>query len=139
LVGVDLNNARSNGAAFFGADLTGADLQRSNLSGVIFVGANLSGADLRGADLTGAILEVPFPPNSGPDFSYQDLSGIDFQTAILSTEMEMLFYDPVILDLNETQLKEHLQDALLQGVLYDESTIWPVGFTPPPPATTGDN
>jgi hypothetical protein len=42
-----------------------------------------------------------------------------------------MFYDPAIRELNETQFKPLLKDAQLQGVLYDESTIWPLGFEIP--------
>jgi hypothetical protein len=42
-----------------------------------------------------------------------------------------MFYDPVIRELNETQAKPLLKDAQLQGVLYNENTIWPLGFKIP--------
>jgi uncharacterized protein YjbI with pentapeptide repeats len=101
------------------------------LNGAIFIGANLSGADLRGADLSGTLLELPLPPDAGSDFSYQDLTGLELQQALLSTELERMFYDPVIQELNESQLKPLLKDAQLQGVFYNEATIWPLGFEIP--------
>jgi len=104
------------------------------LNGAILIGAKLSGADLRGADLSGALLELPVPPEAGADFSYQELTGPELQQALVSTELERMFYDPVIRELNETQLKPLLNDAQLQGVLYNEATIWPLGFDIPPSA-----
>ena len=131
LVGANLNQGSLAGSILFGADLTGADLSENKLNGAIFIGANLNGADLRGADLSGAMLVLPVPPEAGTDFSYQNLTGAELRQALVSTELESMFYDPVIRELNETQLKPLLKDALLQGVLYNDATIWPLGFEIP--------
>jgi hypothetical protein len=42
--------------------------------------------------------------------------------------------DPIVLDLPEVQLKPLLKDASLQGVVYNDDTIWPIGFEIPPSA-----
>jgi uncharacterized protein YjbI with pentapeptide repeats len=118
----------------FGTDLTGIDLSQAKLNGAILIGANLSGADLRGADLSGTLLELPIPVGAGSDFSFQDLTGLELRQALVSTELERMFYDPVIQELNETQLKPLLKDAKLQGVFYNEATVWPLGFKIPPSA-----
>jgi uncharacterized protein YjbI with pentapeptide repeats len=112
--------------------LTGANLSGVKLNGANLVGANLSGADLRGADLTGVVLLLPLPADAGPDFSYDNLSGEELTQALLAhPDLAKIVFDPVIPELNETSLKPHLTDAVLQGVRYDEKTIWPLGFEIP--------
>jgi uncharacterized protein YjbI with pentapeptide repeats len=115
----------------FGADLTGADLSGAQLHGALLIGASLSGADLRGADLTGAILMLPVPAQSAPDFSYDNLTGPDLRRALAQTDLARLVYDPVIRELPESRLKPLLKDAQLQGVLYNQNTVWPIGFEIP--------
>ncbi|GAG75387.1 unnamed protein product, partial [marine sediment metagenome] len=41
---------------------------------------------------------------------------------------------PIVLDLPEVQLKPLLKNASLQGVVYNDYTIWPIGFERPPSA-----
>ena len=95
----------------------------------------MSGADLRGADLSGAELLLPIPEDAGPEFSYQSLSGDEFIRALLSQiSLAKVANDPAELELNETPLKPLLKDAILQGVLYNNETIWPLGFEIPPAA-----
>jgi hypothetical protein len=130
LVGTNLNLTDISGATLFGADLTGADLSAANLSGAMLIGANLSGADLRGANLTGAIFSLPFPDGTSPDY-FENLTGDALFIAIAETPILRALYDPVILELNEVRLKPHLQDAQLNGVIYDLQTKWPEGFEIP--------
>jgi uncharacterized protein YjbI with pentapeptide repeats len=134
LVGADLNGANLSGSVIFGADLTGAKLSDAKLNGVNLVGTNLSGADLRGADLTGAILIVPKPPGSSANFTYDSLTGSDLLLALNQTEMAKALADQRVADLTEVRLKPLIVDAILQGVIYDQNTIWPVGYDIPPSA-----
>ena len=68
-------------------------------------GVNLTGANLRGADLRGA-----------------DLNGADLWGANL-----------YMADLQAADLEDAwLDEANLTGTKYDNTTIWPKGFTPPP-------
>jgi uncharacterized protein YjbI with pentapeptide repeats len=132
LVGSNLNLANLSGSTMFAADLTGANLSGAKLNGAGLIGANLSGVDLRGADLTGAQLQLPLPVDAGEDFSYSDLTGDEFIRALLmQTNLAKVANDPAELSLNETQLKPLLKDAVLQGVVYNEDTIWPLGFEIP--------
>jgi uncharacterized protein YjbI with pentapeptide repeats len=132
LVGTNLRGANLSGSTLFGADLTGADLSSARLNGAIFIGANLNGVDLRGADLTGATFLLPIPEDSASDFSYEELSGDELRTALLSqTNLAKIAHDPFIQELNETNLKPYLKDAILQGVLYNDATVWPLGFEIP--------
>jgi len=88
------------------ADLTDADLYDSDLRGVDLRDAVLRGARLTNADLTGA-----------------DLRGADLRNSILiRTQI-------CSVDLSGALL----QGADLEAIDYDDSTIWPEGFEPPPP------
>ena len=131
LVGADLDRANLSASTFFGTDLTGANLQNAKLNGANLIGANLSGTDLRGADLTGAILKLPVPPDTSPTFTYQDLTGPDLFTALNQTEMAKVIADSRVSNLTEVRLKPLLKDAILQGVIYDETTTWPLGYVIP--------
>ncbi len=131
LAGMNLAGLYLRGADFSAADLEGANLNLTDLaapdapdplsslgqlrpigSPTDFTGANLCGADLVGANLGGANL------------TRANLSGADLRFTLLS---ETVLYGA---DLSETQLKQEF----LRGVSYDNSTIWPDGFTPPPSA-----
>jgi hypothetical protein len=86
---------------------------------------------LRGADLTGATLVLPVPPQSPADFSYDSLTGPELRRALAQTDISRLVYDPVIRELPESRLKPLLKDTQLQGVLYNDTTVWPTGFEIP--------
>ncbi len=119
------------GTLFYGADLTGANLGGADLSGATLIGANLSGVDLRGANLSGATLRVPTPPGAAAGFSYSNLTGDALVKAINDAGLLSIYYDELMRSLTESRLKPLIQDTMLQGVLYNESTIWPLGFDIP--------
>ena len=110
------------GANFVGFDLSaevraslfGANLQGANLSGANLSGANLSRADLDGADLNGADL-------NGADLERTNLSGANLEGANLSGA-----------NLKWAKLTNFRGDPL-----YDETTIWIDGGTPPPTLRVG--
>jgi uncharacterized protein YjbI with pentapeptide repeats len=131
LVGANLSGTDLTGSTFFGTNLTGANLSKARLNGAILVGADLSGADLRGADLTGVILTLPYPPTAQAAFSYQDLTGQELMDALNQTELRRILTDRQVANLTEVRLKPYLHDTILQGVIYDENTIWPLGFDTP--------
>ena len=120
LEGQDLSELDLGGANLVGTQLTDAFLVGSNLASTPFkltmlIGAKLTRADLKGADLTGAVL------------ANTDLEGADLNHANLTDA-----------DLTDANLRgadlrgADLTGALLTGVHYDEKTVWPVGFKPPP-------
>ena len=95
-----------------GAHLEYADLKDAHLEGADLTGAHLEYADLRnahliGAHLIGAHLE-------GAHLEYAHLEGAHLERAHLTGA--------------------YLMGAYLKGVNYDDDTLWPAGFTPPPSA-----
>ncbi|NDE57788.1 MAG: pentapeptide repeat-containing protein, partial [Acidimicrobiia bacterium] len=92
------------GASCAGADLRGQEFPYANFQGADFSGAILNGVDFTGADLSGA-----------------NFSGANLTSANLS--------DTVLFGANFTGAR--LSRTILTFVLWDDSTIWPSGFTPP--------
>lgn|GEM_PF-1082947 len=91
-------------ASCAGADLRGQELMFANLQGADFRGAILVGVDLSGADLSGA------------NFTNANLTNANLSEAVLfGTDFTGV----------------RLTWTNLQFVLWDDSTIWPSGFTPP--------
>ena len=92
------------GASCAGADLRGQELMYANLQGADFRGAILVGVDLTGADLSGA------------NFTNANLTNANLsETVLFGTDFTGV----------------RLTRTNLQFVLWDDSTIWPSGFTPP--------
>jgi hypothetical protein len=89
------------------ADLSGAYLPYVNLSYSDLMGANLQGANLKGASLQVARLQ---------DANLQDANLQDAD--LIAADMK----------------GANLQGANLKEASYNEDTIWPQGFTPPPEA-----
>jgi len=85
-------------------DLRGLDLYYAN-----FQGANLAGANMSGMDLTGA------------DFSDANLMGANLIGATLDYSF---FFNTNLTDAKLTRVS-------MDGIVWDETTIWPVGFVPP--------
>ncbi len=111
----DLREAKLSGAILWGSNLTKADLseaelREANLRGAELQEANLSGADLSGAKLRGAKLSIAELVGAG-------LSGAKLWRADLSGA-----------DLSESDLS----GAVLNEVTYDDNTLWPDDFIPPP-------
>ena len=85
-------------------DLRGLDLYYAN-----FQGANLAGANLSGMDLTGA------------DFTDANLTG----TNLIGATLDYGFF----FNTNLTDAK--LTRVSMNGIVWDETTIWPAGYVPP--------
>lgn len=132
LEGMNLSGLQLKGADFTEANLSGANMARTVLSfesgapgapgepaipsaNAFFQGANLCGADLTAADLRYAYLVNA--NLTGADLAFARLGGAALNGSDLSTAT--LPSDP--------------RD--LAGIYYDDDTIWPEGFQPPPPAT----
>ena len=85
-------------------DLRGRDLYYAN-----FQGANLAGANLSGMDLTGA------------DFTDANLTG----TNLIGATLDYCYF----FNTNLTSAK--LTRVSMNGIVWDDTTIWPTGFVPP--------
>jgi len=144
LTGADLQGAFLQGAHLSGANLQGASLIGANLQGAIFYIADLQGADLMVADLQGAGLRDA--NLEGADLGVADLQGAVLMGANLQAASLMGA------NLKGAYLwKANLQGADLRGpeglntgvegltneqvaeAYWDETTLWPEGFSPPAP------
>jgi hypothetical protein len=99
------------------------DLNRELRAG-IEAGINQAVAFLCTADLSQATLRGLLPPINlaGVDLRGADLSGADLRDVVFSEAI----------DIGGRQITI---TALLDGVIYDNETRWPRGFTPPPSAS----
>lgn len=86
LSGADLSGANLSGAILREANLAGSDLRKTKLPGADLSGARMHKVDLRNSDLTEAILpgaDLSEAQASGIEFFRCDLSGVNFEKAIL--------------------------------------------------------
>lgn len=95
------------------ADFRFADLRRADMRHMELGGGRFAGADMRGAVLRNALLPMASfsDHTAGADLSGAVLDGANLQGADLSQAI--------------------LADVSMEGVCWDESTRWPVGFEPP--------
>ncbi len=130
LAGADLFKSDLRGTDLSGANLTGAKLEKADLRGAdlnwaYIDEANLTGANLTGANLVGAKLREANLGNV--NLSKTNLVGANFSGANLF-RASLIRANLSAADLSRTDMTE----ADLTGITYDDSTIWPAGFTPPP-------
>lgn len=143
---------------FRGLDLEGANLAGLELKGADFVEANLAGANLTGTVLraqpgtpeaAGPAGQPPIPAVPGVralllgvNLCRADLTGADLRSSYLvnanlagadltSTQLQGAALNGS--DLSATTLPSDAK--YLQNIYYDDNTIWPEGFQPPPPNT----
>jgi len=132
LTKADLSEAFLSGADLTGADLseailTGADLSNATLTDVNLAGARLIGACLRGSDLFSAKLP-------GTCLKKADLFGAKLQGIMGRADLRQA--DLRDADLRGADLgKARLRRTKLAGAIYNDKTVWPKHFTPPPEAT----
>jgi len=120
LAGANLRGANLNGAWLNLVDLTGADLTEASLAGVVLIGSSLASADFSQADLSGV--------NAiGANFDGADLRGANFSGVSL-LEGDLLdvdiSIDPLLASLNALQISTTIRNARLQGIRFDDTTIW---------------
>ena len=115
----NLTRANLSWADLSAADLREADLRWANLTRASLSRADLRWANLREADLTRADLtraDLREASLDGANLSWADLREADLREA----------------DLRGADLsRAYLTRANLRWADWDESTIWPTGFTPP--------
>jgi uncharacterized protein YjbI with pentapeptide repeats len=109
-----LVRAHLEGAHLEGAHLEGAHLEGAHLEGAHLVDAHLVGAYLEGAHLERAHLEGAYLGDAHLERAH--LEGANLMGANLA---------------RANLARAHLMGANLMGIIYDASTVWPTGFTPP--------
>ncbi|OBG79097.1 pentapeptide repeat-containing protein [Mycobacterium sp. E3305] len=123
LDGADLTNS----SGLFNINFDGVYLSRANLSGVWLVGCNMVRASLIGAQLQQAFI--------AGDLTRARLAHADLSDATISANLtgcDLGWANLSGADLSGSNLTDaDLENATLDGVLYDDKTIWPEGFTPP--------
>ena len=148
---IDLSSANFQGALlkdtslyqsdFRGANLMDADLREARLLDSNLIGANLRGADLRGADLSLADL-------SDSDLRGSDLRGADVHRAIFGVPERTIDLGGGVAVTQERkavrlqgadlrELKSWTPEQLT-AAFWDETTVWPFGYTPPCPRNLPD-
>ncbi len=127
LAGLKLRGADFTEANLGGANLAGTDLMQQNArpeapgqSAIPFVRALLPGVNLCHAVLTGADLSGSYLVNA--NLTGADLSFARLKWAVLNGA-----------DLSAATLPSDA--SYLEAIFYDDNTIWPEGFQPPPPNT----
>ncbi|WP_319437667.1 pentapeptide repeat-containing protein [Mycobacterium sp. RTGN5] len=137
------------------------DLKGMNLAGLQLKGANLVQADLTGANLAGTDLSadpaIPAAPDApavaghpaflqGVNLCHAVLTGANFTTAYLvnanltGVDLTTTRLNGAVLngaDLSQAVLPSDAggKDRFLKGVHYDQNTVWPKDFQPPPAGT----
>lgn len=133
--GMDLKEINLAGLQLSAADLTAADLTASDLTGTSLPEATFKDAQISGAYLTQADLNYS-------NFMFADLQGAFLDRAHLkAAALDNANFQNAHLedaDLSESSLTgtnlfgAQLLRTNLTNVCYDEITVWPEGFTPPP-------
>lgn len=106
-------------------DLRGAELDKLNLSRTCFAHSNLDGASLVETKLTDATMSNTILRNT--NLTRADLG----RSSLRDADLTGARLDGTILlgaDLTNAQL----HNATLRGIVADHTTIWPLGFIPPP-------
>lgn len=80
-IGVNLADAKFNGATLKSANLTLASLPRANFTGADLTGANFTGANLTGADFTDAVVEGGVSADTA-SFSHPNFAHAELKNAI---------------------------------------------------------
>lgn len=122
LTGATLVGTWMTDAVLLRASLRRTNLRRARCSGARFTGADLTEARTSSADFTGASF-------SAAVLTKAKLGGANFAKAIFAgTTMHGAFL----------RRAKNLDYALLDEVQYDNETVWPADFTPPPPFDPDD-
>jgi uncharacterized protein YjbI with pentapeptide repeats len=133
LTGADLRESELQGADFTEADLRGADLGKSELSGARFFAADLAGAQLLRQGLSSVDDEVPVDTFENADLTYAKVLGFRIESLGDLTLHGTQLYGSDLSAVPPEVLRKGVKD-----VCYDDTTVWPTGYTPPPSASERD-
>ena len=145
LSSANLQGARLKDTSLYQSDFRGSNLMHADLRDARLMESNLIDADLRGADLRGAVLW-------SADLSDSDLRGSDLRGADV---LKAIFGVPErTIPVGEMSITQERQGGRLQGAdlrelknwtseqltgaFWDETTVWPLGYTPPCPSNLPD-
>ncbi|MDP3183063.1 MAG: pentapeptide repeat-containing protein [Desulfobaccales bacterium] len=155
LAGADLRHAKFQGALLAEANLQRAVLWHANLQGANLWQANLQRADLMSANLHGALLmstNFQWASLSGAKLQWAQLTGANLQrtnlnganlmganlqkanlqeTSLMGANLQGTILAEAKLQGADLQEAEGLTLGQIAGALWDESTHWPKGFSPP--------
>jgi uncharacterized protein YjbI with pentapeptide repeats len=119
LNGVRMPGANLSGARFDRADLSGTNMRRTDLSEAKFYGTRISGANLTNAYQLLTRYDVAISERFAPEVLELPTS---LDGAVL-TGGQFFFSDLHGASLAGVELTE---------IVYNEDTVWPLGFSPPP-------
>jgi uncharacterized protein YjbI with pentapeptide repeats len=126
---VDLSRADLTGINLKGSDLSAADLSQARLAGANMAGATLAGTNLESASMPGAVLSAA--NMAAANMAGVDLSGSDLRGARL-IGANLAGADLSRCDLRGADLSHgSLEDAVVVGVIFDETTRFPELFFDP--------
>jgi uncharacterized protein YjbI with pentapeptide repeats len=112
-------DANLSGARFDRADLGGSNMRRTNLSNAQFFGARVSGANLSNA----------FQLNTNYNIALSERFALQTLTLPTSLEGAILARGQFF---NGDLSGSSLAGADVSAIAYDEATVWPQDFVPPP-------
>jgi hypothetical protein len=135
LLGLELTTQpEEDGASLEGANLSAAHLERSNLRRANLRQASLVGTQLQGANLSQGHLEAAslvWADLEGANLKYAHLQDASLSGAYLkNADLTGAYLHGA--DLASEAGNAVLAEANLTRVRYDDDTIWPEGFRPPP-------
>ncbi len=131
----DLSYANLTKANLQGVNFTGASLFKANLRGADFEGADLREADLTGADLRGANLKEVVWDESTIGHNARRVY-LEYREEGRRVRIEEVFGNPINVDVDEipnqtlTEVLRLERSPQTDFIVWDESTVWPKGFTP---------
>lgn len=147
LKGINFGGANLQGTNLFGANLQKALFREANLQGVVLFKANLHGADflmaklqgallgeanLQGADLRWTNLQEARPVKA--NLRGATLEGANLKGAhLFKANLEEVYLNKADLRGADLQKAEGLTTEQVAEAIWDETTRWPEGFTPPSP------
>ena len=147
LSSANLQGARLKDTSLYQSDFRGAQLMYADLREARLLDSNLLDADLRGADLRGAHLILA--DLSDADLSGSDLRGADVHMAIFGVPERTVAVGVGEVIVTQERKAVRLQGADLRelkswtpeqlaAAFWDETTVWPSGYTPPCPRNLRD-
>jgi uncharacterized protein YjbI with pentapeptide repeats len=132
LSGSDLTGIKLNDAYMVQADLSGSQLGGADLRGAVLYEANLSGADFAGStyvDAMRAIAEAAAAAERAMEAADRDRDGVPNERGFNAEDLDR---DGIPSETSDLATRSPDELAQVSTACFDETTLWPKGFTPPP-------